>query len=178
MSEETIPQMREQIDSLSKELKTLRATNTDLEKAKRVLTTKDIFRNEGYSPSHAELFVSMNPEGDVTKEAIVEFVGQYGLVAEKTSEEGQEVSNDEGSETGNAPGSEDLATMSRGGSGSGEGSAGGAVGKDMTRQEWQRLYAQNPAEAQNALRQGRVQFSDSTPVPSGVNPYATSEVLS
>jgi len=176
MSEETIPQMREQIDSLAKQVKELTQSNTGLVTDNRILAAKDVFRNEGLPPTHAELFVLKNPEGEATKEAVAAFVEEYGLLSSVSVASGEVPSGE--APGADAPGSEGLANLARGGSGSGEGGVEGAAGQTMTRQEWQNLYAQDPSAAKQAYLQGQVRTSADTPVPAGTNPYDNSETPS
>jgi hypothetical protein len=178
MSEETIPQMREQIDELTKQLKSERNTNTQLATENRVLAARDVFRERGYSPKAGELFAAANPEGDITVESVDTFAQEFGFGALDSGAENQEENADEGSEANEpAPGNPDLSLMGRSGSGVGEGGAGGSSSEPMTRQEWQELYARDPQTARAAVASGRVQISDDNfyvGKPTVGNPYASS----
>jgi len=179
MSEETIPQMREQIDALTKQLKEANNSGSKLAKENRVLKARDIFREQKLDPKKADLFVGQH-EGDVTEEAVVAFAQEYGfeVVAPEGAGEGSE-GEPSGEESGSeaAPGSEELGKLARGGSRAGDGGAGGAAVETLTRQEWQALMKRDPAAGKEAVRRGRVQiskdnvFSGTTPDPG--NPYAS-----
>lgn len=180
MSEETIPQMRETIDRLEKQVKETTKANTALANENRVLSARDVFGEAGYAKSQGELFAAQNPEGEITPEAINEFVEKYGVakVAPVTENEGGEGdSSDEGeSDPTGTTGSPALGALSRSGSGAGEGGAGGSDSKTLTREEWQELNRTDPVAAKAAVHQGRVQISRDnvyadTPAPPG-NPYA------
>jgi len=182
VSEETIPQMRETIDSLTKQLKDANKTNGVLATENRVLKARDVFGSQGYDPAGGELFAAQNPDGDITEEAVTAFVDKYG-VGKKAPADTSETEVDEGKagESGSegAPGSAELGTLSRGGSRAGEGGAGGSTGEPMTRAEWQALHNTDPAAARAAVRQGRVQVSKDNFYVGGNsqvgNPYAKSE---
>lgn len=176
MSEETIPQMRERIETLTKENKQLAKNLDDVTKDLRVRNAKDAFSAAGLNPKHAELFAEKY-EGDPTAEAVAEFAEAWDLqpaapvVTDTPDEEG-------GSEPEPAPGSADLAQLSRSGSRSGDGGIDGAGDQAMTRDQWKDLYQRDPAAAQAAIRQGRVQVSRDNPAlakparaPRGTNPY-------
>ena len=181
MSEETIPQMREQIDSQEVDLSKARAEIKSLTKANRTLTARDVAREQGYEAKSGELFANANPDTDITAEALDAFVKDYGLGAAKTDDgDGGDNPSKEGDPTTPTPGSVDLADMDRSGSRPGD-SAGGATTEQMTVTEWQELHAKDPAAAREAHRQGKVQISSGNPwgdaqsVAPGVNPYSPTE---
>ena len=176
MSEENIPQMRETIERLSKDKSGLESTVSDLTGQLRVKDAQDVFRSEGFNPAHGKLFAAVNPEGDITAEAVVAFADEQGLPLLDGT---QETSTEGGESTSEATdGSEGLAGMAGGGSGAGDGGAGGAAVETLTRAEWQQLATSDPAAAKAAIASGRVEISkdnpyvkDSVSAP-GVNPYA------
>ncbi len=180
MSEETIPQMRDQIDSLEKSNKELASGNATLTKENRGLQARDVFRNEGYAANHGDLYAASHPEGDITKDAVNEFAGQFNLakVELKTTDAGDGDGSDKGGDTSgaDASGSTALGDLSRGGSSSGDGS-GGTAPEKMTIPEWQALMQSDPVAGKEAQRQGRVEISstnpwiDGKPVAPGQNPY-------
>jgi hypothetical protein len=183
MSEETIPQMREQIDSLTSDLEKARTTVGDLTKDNRRLLARDVAREQGYDAKTGELFANSNPSVDVTAEALDAFVQEYPGLGKAASgdETGGEAPAEGGDQTQGGDGtSPDLSQMSRGGSRPGD-SAGGATQEMMTRQDWQALHANDPIAAQEAVRQGRVEISSGNPwgdaksVAAGTNPYAVQE---
>lgn len=161
MSEETIPQMRDQIKALEKQVKDLSGTNSDLVKTNRELAARDAFRDQGYSAEGGELFAAQNPEGDITPEAVDAFVSKYGLSKAEASD-ADAVSEEEAAPEV-AAGSPDLAALSRSGSRAGEGGASGSASEPMTRQEWQELMASDPAAGKAAVASGRVQISRDNP---------------
>ncbi len=180
MSEETIPQMRDQIDSLTKSNNDLTKTNGDLVKENRGLSARDAFRDEGYAANHGDLYAASHPEGEITVDLVNEFANQFNLakVEGDTADADTDADSDAGGDDtdASAPGSTALGDMSRGGSTPGEG-AGGATTEKMTIAEWQALMAKDPAAGKEAQRQGKVTISkdnpwgDGTPVTPGVNPY-------
>lgn len=174
MSEETIPQMREQINALEKQVKDLSKANSDFATENRVLSARDVFRTQGYSAEGGELFAAQNPEGEITAESVDAFVQKYGLASAGADDAAPETEEEAAPEA--AAGSPDLATMSRSGSRAGEGGASGSSTEPMTRQEWQELMASDPAAGKAAVASGRVQISKDNPYSGGRaapgNPFA------
>jgi len=173
MSEEvSIRNQRDQINTLEKQVKALTGERDTLATENRQFAVRNAFVDEGYSAEHAELFASVN-EGEATSEAIDTFVTKYGLSQQGTTDSEEATETDGGGDQSDSgTGSSKLAGMSGGGSGAGSGGADGAGGESLTRQEWQALYATDPAAANDAVRQGRVQVSSvDTPVAPGVNPF-------
>ena len=161
MSEETIPQMRERIEALSKQVKDAEKASREAQDKARLYEARDVFREAGYNPKHADLFVKSH-DGDITAEAVGGFAGEYGLApaTASTSEE----SSPEQSETGKDedPG-KDLSPFNRAGSGAGEGGAATANDNLMTRDEWEDLNRRDPNAARAALQRGRVQIRKDNP---------------
>jgi hypothetical protein len=179
MSEETIPQMREQIESLTKDLTKVKDESVSLAKENRTLKARDIAREQGYDASRGDLFASANPDADITAEALDQFVQNFNLGSAPSGDEVKDEGAPSGEgdpPTGEPAGSGDLANMARGGSRPGD-SAGGASPEKMTRQEWQELHANDPIAAREAVRQGQVEISSGNPfgdgraVAVGANPY-------
>jgi hypothetical protein len=169
MSEENIPQMRETIERLSKDNAGLESNVVDLTGQLRVRDARDAFRTEGFVPRNGDLFAAMNPEGDITAEAVVAFAEEQGLPLAGV----ESVPEDAGDSKEDGDESESLSGMSGGGSRAGDGGASGAASESLTRQEWQQLYADDPDAARRAIASGSVQISDNGPAPKGTNPYAT-----
>jgi hypothetical protein len=171
-----IPQMRETIDRLNKEKAGLQKDNGELQSKVRVFEAKDAFRGAGYNPNHGELFAAMNPEGEITPDAVAEFAERQSLPP-LSGDTGD--SSEEGDSTSDDAGDSNLAGMAGSGSRGGDGGAGGANVESMTRQEWQALHADDPAAAAQAIASGRVEISKDNPYVSGSglargeNPYAT-----
>lgn len=157
--QESVPQMRERIEAQNTELSGLRKENQELTQNVRTLTAKEMFRNKGLTPTHAELFTSANPEGDITEESVDEFVTKFDLQPTPVSEtsESEEAPAEE-TEAAPDPG-EGLDAFSGGGSRSGSGGAATPGSKTMTKAEWRDLQASDPAAAKEALLQGRVELN-------------------
>lgn len=164
MTEETIPQMRDTIERLQKDLKSTASEKDKLATENRQLTARELAREAQLDPKYGELFAK-TAEGDLTVDGITEFAQEFGLPAAET--EGSDAGGDgysgeaEGSEA-STPGSADLSKMARGGSSAGEG-AGSATEETMTRAEWTELSRTDPAAAQAALAKGQVQISRNNP---------------
>lgn len=172
MTEETIPQMRETIDRLQKDLKASTAKQAELESANRLFQARDVARTVDLDPKLGELYAK-SADGDITPDGLQEFADNYGLVQApaETSEAPVEV-EESGAE---APGGAELSQMARGGSSAGEG-AGSASEESMTRAEWTELSRTDPTAARQALAKGRVQISSDNPYAGGSqragNPFA------
>jgi len=171
--EQTVQQMRDTIERLSKDEKATSAENKQLRTDLRVRDAREAFSGEGYNPKHGDLYAASNPEGEFTVEAIDAFAKEMGLAPLEIA------SKDEGEGTSKeTDGTENLAAASGGGSRSGDGGAGGSTSEQMTRKDWQQLYLTDPVAAKEAVASGRVQISGDNPhlsrpqtVPSGGNPY-------
>lgn len=182
MSEETIPQMRETIDSLTTDLGKARDSEKAALEQTAELTGQVIALEQGFSKAQGSLYAKV-AEGELSAESFVAFAEEQGLPQSQATP-GAEGEEGSGSEEGDlatpAEGSADLANMARGGSRPGE-SAGGATSERMTRQEWQELYANDPDAAREAHAKGQVEISRDNPfgegraVARGTNPYAASE---
>ncbi len=180
MGEETIPQMRDQIDALTKTNKELVGSNEELTLSNRGFQARDAFREAGYAANHGDLYAAANPDGDITDDGVNEFADQFNLsktettVVKEGEEGGSEGEGEETSEGGESTTA--LADMARGGSSAGD-SAGGVKPESMTRAEWQVLMQTDPAAGKEAVRQGKVliskdsPFGDGIPVAPGLNPY-------
>lgn len=154
MAEETIPQMRDRIEEQNKELSSLRREN-------RTLKASELFRDKGYSPSHAELFTSSH-EGDITAEAVEEFVQKFDLAPQSAPETPPSDTQSEEEAPAPDPG-EGLSDFSGGGSRGGSGGAATPGTKTMTKEAWKDLQKSDPAAAKLALLQGRVELNPNNP---------------
>lgn len=164
MSEETIPQMRETIDRLAKDNKSLTIERDDAVAEVRSLNAKEFARLGKFTANAGELYAK-NYEGELSAEGLVEFAAGLGLTAEKetTPPPGEEKPPEKTEEAGaEAPGSPDLSKMSGGGSTT-EGGAGGVTEELMTREEWTELSRTDKVAAATALAQGKVKLLKDNP---------------
>ena len=180
MSEETVPQMRDQIKALEKDLRAERDTNAGLKTQLRVRDARDVFRDQGFNPKHGDLYAAVNPDGEITAESVVAFADEQSLnPISATSENAEEVDSADAT----AEAEKDLSVMAGGGSSGGDGGAGGANVQSLTRPEWVELSRSDPAAARAAAASGRVQLNKGNPYApnhgpvAGGNPYvpATSD---
>lgn len=153
---DTIPQMREQIDALQKQIKSMETSTKELSSENRLLKARDVFRQQGYDPVHGELFATSN-SGEITAEAVDEFASKYGLVPTARDESPAE------EEASVADNSDAMSSFSRAGSGAGSGGAAGPTENTLTRAEWVALSKSNPAAAKEAVSAGRVQLRADNP---------------
>jgi len=164
----TIPQMRDHIKELETSLKKAQDSMKGLSSENRLLKAREAFREAGYQPQHAELFVGANPEGELSEEAVIEFVQRHQLApAGGTSDSGEGTgdSSDEGRADSSDSGSDSgLANMGGGGTRAGDGGAAGArTDNTMTIQDWRKLHATDPAAARKAVNDGRVRIREDNP---------------
>jgi len=119
------------------ELEELRSFKAEAAHRESVSNAAKVFTAVGLSDKQAELYVKLNPEADVTPEAVREFATAYGLPV--STEEGEQPSHE-------APFRP----------------AEGGVPADgkMNRDDLNRLYKENPAAAIKALEQGRVRWNN------------------
>lgn len=164
MTEETIPQMRETIDRLTKDLKSTGLARDKAEAKVRGLTGENFAREVDFAPKAGAMYAA-NTEGDLTVEGFEAFASDLGLAAtvEAKSKEAEEESASEEEKATEATGSADLAKMARGGSSNEEGGAGSATEELMTRAEWTSLSRTDPIAAREALAKGKVLLSKDNP---------------
>lgn len=171
---QNIPEMRETIERLSKEKADLSQKVGDLSQQLRVRDARDAFVAAGYAKTHGDLFVATNPEAEITAESVVAFADQFGL---PPAAAGDSASSGDSAPATDA-GSVELASMSGGGSRSGDTNAGGVQVETLTREQWKALHATDPSAAAAAVASGRVEISRDNPfvkgsgLPRGTNPYA------
>jgi len=159
MAEETIPDMRNRIDGLEKQLVTEQKAREAAEGNLRLFEARDAFREAGYQPKHADLFIK-SFEGPITPEAVVNFVDEFGLAPQPKGAEGEgtKVKNEAVQSQGN------LSSFSRAGSGAGEGGQQSPKGDTMTRQAWEELSRTDPNAARIAVQKGLVQLRTDNPL--------------
>jgi hypothetical protein len=172
---ENVVQMRETIERLSKDKAGLEKQVTEQTVQLRNFSAMDAFREAGYNPNHGKLYAAVNPEGEITAEAVVAFANEQSLapVASSTQEE---TSEGQESTPGEAEEQSKLAAMASGGSRVGDPASGGAEVQTLTRQQWQELHATDPTAARAAVASGRVQISKDNvfsgqSLAAGVNPF-------
>jgi hypothetical protein len=85
-SNETLEQMRRQIDDLSRELKrerkegeSLRTFKSAWEQEQRETKARTAFKDAGLHERWADLYMKVNTEAEVTPEAIQSFAAEYSL---------------------------------------------------------------------------------------------------
>lgn len=156
MSDDAIPQMREQIESLEKQLKAALKGEAEAQSTARRMTAREVARETGLDPSHGELFASSNPEAEISVDALKGFAEQFKLAPSGTQAPAAEA--DESSEV-----EESLADFPGGGSRPGAGGQPSAGTEKMTRDEWNDLNRRDPQAARVALEQGRVQLRADNP---------------
>jgi hypothetical protein len=165
----TPEEAREQIDSLTKDLKSTQAELETAMQVNREHDVKDGFASGGFDPKFADLYMAANPEGDITADAISEWAGTYGI---EPSTDNQSTPS---TEPVTDPSTTGLDTMGRGGSNPGGSGQPPATEKTMPIQEWQDLYARDPDAAKQAMEDGRVEVRTDNPYVPGYtqrrNPY-------
>lgn len=112
-----------------------------------------VFEQVGLNTKHAALFTKVNPDAEVTAEAVKAFAAEYEL----TTVAGDVPDAPE-------PEAQGLTPIVKGGN---TGNAGGAGGK-MSSQEWLQLQATDFAKAQRLFAEGMVDFSDAAGAGTGL----------
>lgn len=153
---DTVPQMRERIDQQNEQLKAKEQELAELKAQLRTSNARELFREQGLSPKHAELFAATNPEGELTPEAVQEFATSYGLAT--PADEPSEAAEAPQEGTTEDPG-EGLSAFSGAGSQGQAGEAATPRKTKLTRDEWKALQKSDPAAAKNALLNGQVELN-------------------
>lgn len=122
-----------------KELEELRAFKSDYERRERAQSATQAFSKLGLNEKHAELFVKLNPEAELTEEAVKTFATEYGLPVT------EQATTDE-----TTPEEAPFAPADVGSSGEGY----------ISRQQLDEMYKSNPQRAIGMLRSGRVRWNN------------------
>lgn len=177
MSDEmTNSELRDAFARVSKDNTSLLKDVQDLNQKIRIGEAQNAFREAGFVPANGSLYAAINPEGEITAEAVTAFATEQGLVPAVGKPDESDDSGDSASKADD--GTTVLAPLAGSGSRAGEGGAGGAATDSLTISEWQDLYALDPAAAKVAVASGKVEISKDnvfvkgTSLPRGVNPYA------
>lgn len=142
---------RNQIRKLQKDLKAANKRAEELEKfklefesSKKLEATKSLFEDMGLNERQAKLFTQLNPDADVTEEAVEAFATEVlGFEVQYVDEDGEPTDPPE--PEGFAP----TPTI-------GERTSS----KPMTRVEWLNLAGRDPVAGQAALKAGKVDLSE------------------
>lgn len=154
---DSVPQMRERIDQQNEQLKAREQELQELKSQLRTANARELFREQGLSPKHAELFAATNPEGELTPESVQEFATSYGL-APQAAEPSEAGDTPEPQTTEDDPG-EGLSAFSGAGSRGQAGDAATPRTTKMTRDEWKALRDRDPAAAKVAIANGQVELN-------------------
>ena len=158
--ENPLKTVRAHVKQLEKELDELRKFKTDTTTEVRTRTATEAFKALKLSEKQADLFLRLNPEGEVTAEAVRAFATEYGFTPqEASSEEGEETKTDEG--TAFKPVSTSEGTP--------------AAGKMLNAIEWFELYQTNPGEAMALANRGKVKLQAELPKERNWNPTPMKE---
>jgi len=140
------------------------AATKALEAEYRTFKTSTLFKEQGLTPKHAELYLAANPDGEISPEAIQTFAAEYGLqpAAAPAPPPQDEHYNSEGDtpplETTLTTGPKDapssLASL-QGAAGTPQAAFQSANPGVMTPKEFQKLLETNPGEAARAYTEGR-----------------------
>lgn len=136
------------IKAQTPELEELRSFKAQVVAEQRNSEVGRIFQSAGLNPSHSKLFTALNPEGEVTVQAVAGFAKEYGLVGEDTSFE--QVAQAERDATPPAK-SEGFAPFTP------ENTAPAAT---ISRADWLKLMETDTEEAQRLFQKGRVDLAE------------------
>jgi hypothetical protein len=138
-----------------KELEDLRSWKTDRETEDRKRTIETVFDKVGLQVKHAELFLAVKPDEDPTELAIKEFAKEYSLPLETKNEEGDEGDKPAApsitvqGDISPSPGFTPATTPAE---------APSSNRKQLTQEEFRKLYETRPEEALQLLSAGRVEL--------------------
>jgi hypothetical protein len=110
------------------------------------------FQEAGLTPKHAELFLTANPEAEVTAQAITDFAAEYGLVPAQ--------SNDPAPSNEPQPNPDRQAAAIGGAAGSQMAGAAPAAQPKMSAGDFEKLLAENPQAAAEAYVKGLVERNE------------------
>ena len=154
---ENVPDLRAHADSLEADLAKSQAKLVEAEVKNHTFVAREAFKDAGYEPKFADLYVAAEAEGALTPEAITVWTGTFGL--EPTEEivvvEGE--GNSTSTETAGAK-TAALADLGRGSSSSEGGPGSSTEDKMITVPEWQQLTKTDPAAAREAASAGRIKL--------------------
>lgn len=153
--------LEKRLKSVEPELEELRGFRTQTLAQKRTDAAENAFKELSLNPASARLFTALNPEGDVTVEAVAAFAKENGLMPVDAATPAPVAD-------GPAPvvDSPDVTTPSTDGQRTRgfQPQVGGATvpvdAEKVSRAEWLRMVQDNPAKAQSLFEQNRVDMSD------------------
>ncbi len=161
----------EQTEGMKELREALDRANTERDQAQadlRTFSTSVTFKEQGYTPKHAELYLKTNPEGDVSAEAVQAFANEYGLAPTEVPVVTPAPGNlpPDGSPppverilgSGPPPDANLRSFADVGGSPAGQFEQ--AAPAKMAQKDFQKLLADNPDAAAQAYREGRVERNE------------------
>jgi hypothetical protein len=161
MSDDQIQEPKELREAYDRQVAATKAIEAEF----RTFKTSTLFKEQGLTPKHAELYLAANPNGEISPEAIQTFAAEYGLqpaTAPAPAPAADEHYDSEGSipplETtltrGPQAANSALASL-QGAAGTPQATFASAAPAVMTTAEFQKLLQSNPAEAAKAYAEGR-----------------------
>lgn len=139
-----IRKLQKDLKAAQKEAEELKQFKLEFESSKRFEATKSIFEDMGLNEKQAKLFTQLNPDTEVTEQAVEEFATDVlGFEVQYVDEDGEPTDPPE--PDGFAP----TPTI---------GERTGA--RQMTRVEWLNLAGRDPVAGQAALKAGKVDLSE------------------
>lgn len=133
-----------ELKEAKKELAPLREFKTTFETEQKVAGAAKSFEKFGLTPKHAELFLKLNPETEVSDDIIKNFATEYSLPLKSSDD------NEESLEAG-LPSNTPFVPADAGVD---------AEGGFMNRDQLDALYKTNPQKALQVLKSGRVRWNN------------------
>jgi len=143
---ESIPNLREALKASQDKTKELESQFAEVNSQLKQFQARDTFRSNGFSETHADLFVKANPEAEITNETIQEFVNAYDLKPQVQKEV-----NNTGMNSLSSVAQKPNDNLSQ---------IGTAETQQLTKAEYKKLQNSDPTAAHEALIQGRVQLRE------------------
>lgn len=155
---QTPPELREAYDTLKSDFESLQENYDSLQANYRKLQATTTFNEAGLNQKHADLFLKVHGEAEITKDAVTQFAADYELPVSEGGGEGKppEPTEQKPEEKGAA---QNLAGMG----GAGEAPVGGSAtpqGQKMSVAEFQDLLAKDPTTAMQKYSDGLVEHAD------------------
>lgn len=140
---EALKAREKELKDYKKELEELRTFRTEYEQREKVATSAKAFEKFGLTQKHAELYLKVNPEAEVSDISIQEFAKEYALPFQ-APQEGDESGPPQVREQPFVPA--DIGSTGDSGF--------------LSREQLDAMYKTNPQRAIAALKSGRVRWNN------------------
>jgi hypothetical protein len=147
--------LEKQVNSLTREVEPLRSFKQETETEKRQVEVAKVFEGAGLSGKHAALYLRVNPEAEVTPDAVLDFAVEYELPRVEVAAVAEEAPAFD-------PAAERIVEIPRPeaiGSPPADGGAGPTATVITDVHEAEKLSVDNPAEYMRLKQLGRIKLN-------------------